>query len=194
MNLLELVRLDGDSAQKGIEWIHGAPVYRLRWKLLPLVYLNNILEVGGGKEAAGDDALNIVVLQAEEQIYGLVVGSVHDTQEIVVKPLSKLLKGLNCYAGATIMGDGNVALILDVMGLAQLGQVLAEGREQTAASKEQQAETNMERQAVLLLRCGAAGRLAVPLSLVDRLEESRGPRSSTVESGRSCSIAVRFCR
>ena len=181
VNLLELVRLDGETVKTGIEWIHGAPVYRLRGKLLPLVYLNKILAVDAEQDAAGDDSLNIVVLQADDQTYGLVVDSVHDTQEIVVKPLSKLLKGLNCYAGATIMGDGNVALILDVMGLAQLGQVLAEGREQTAAGKEQQAETSMDRQAVLLLRCGAAGRLAVPLSLVDRLEEF--PRSQIEHSG-----------
>ena len=52
------------------------------------------------------------------QTYGLVVGSFHDTEEIVVKPLGSHLKGLEEYAGATILGDGSVALILDVAGLA----------------------------------------------------------------------------
>ena len=56
---------------------------------------------------------------------------INDTQEIVVKPLGKQLKGLTVYAGATIMGDGRVALILDVLGIGQRSGVLAESREQT---------------------------------------------------------------
>ena len=64
-------------------------------------------------------AVNIVVLQAADRQFGLVVDGINDTQEIVVKPLWKHLKSLACFAGATVMGDGRVALILDVFGLAQ---------------------------------------------------------------------------
>ena len=59
------------------------------------------------------------MLQAEDRQFGLVVDGINDTQEIVVKPLGKQLKGLTVYAGATIMGDGRVALILDVLGIGQ---------------------------------------------------------------------------
>ena len=69
-----------------------------------------------------------MVLQAEQKQFGLIVDGVNDTQEIVVKPLGKQLKGLTCYSGSTIMGDGEVALILDVPGIGRLSGVLAEGR------------------------------------------------------------------
>ena len=63
--------------------------------------------------ASPPDVVNIVVLQADERQFGLVVHGVHDTEEIVVKPLGKLIKA-TVFSGATIMGDGRVALILDI--------------------------------------------------------------------------------
>ena len=70
VSLLELVRLEGEQAKKGIEWIHGAAVYRLRGNLLPLVYLNRELEVGES-QAGAEGEINIVVLQADERQFGL---------------------------------------------------------------------------------------------------------------------------
>ena len=102
-------------------------------------------------------------------------------RRLSVKPLSKLLKGLTCYAGATIMGDGRVALIPDVMGLGQLAHVVGQTREQTHVAREHQADLVAERQTVLLFRSGSAERLAVPLALVDRLEEF--PHSQIEQSG-----------
>ena len=169
VNLVELVRLESGQERQQIELIGDAPVYRLRGKLLPLVYLRDVLSLDGSGETNG--AVNIIVLQADQKTFGLVVDGVHDTAEIVVKPLSKLLKGLNCYAGATIMGDGHVALILDVMGLAQLGRVVGEGAAHAQPATDPRGEGATERQAVLLFRAGAKERLAVPLALVDRLEE-----------------------
>ena len=113
----------------------------------------------------------MVVLQAEDRQFGLVVDGINDTQEIVVKPLGKQLKGLTLYAGATIMGDGRVALILDVLGIGQRSGVLAEFFEQTRASGQQKAPVEIEQQRLLLFRAGSFARLAVPLSLVARLEE-----------------------
>jgi two-component system chemotaxis sensor kinase CheA len=170
VNLVELVRLDEGAGEQKIESIHGAPVYRLRGKLLPLVYLDKLLELGratGERESVS----TIIVLQADERTFGLVVDGVNDTAEIVVKPLSKLVKGTECYAGATIMGDGAVALILDVMGLAQLGGVIGESKEQVPGSHAHSDESAGERQAVLLFRSSGADRLAVPLAAVNRLEE-----------------------
>jgi len=178
VNLVELVRLEDGGEQK-IESIHGAPVYRLRGKLLPLVYLDQILELNRTTQQR-QSVSNIIVLQADERTFGLVVDGVNDTAEIVVKPLGKLLKGIDCYAGATIMGDGAVALILDVMGLAQRGGVIGETKEQVLSMHEHSEETAGERQAVLLFRSGDADRLAVPLSAVNRLEEF--PRNSIERS------------
>ena len=170
VNLVELVRLDEGVAEQKIESIHGAPVYRLRGKLLPLVYLDQILEFDRLEGERGHVS-NIIVLQAEERTFGLVVDGVNDTAEIVVKPLSKLLKTTECYAGATIMGDGAVALILDVMGLAQIGGIIGETKEQVIGSHAHSEESEAERQAVLLFRSSGSDRLAVPLAAVNRLEE-----------------------
>jgi two-component system, chemotaxis family, sensor kinase CheA len=178
VSLLELLRLEGDSSEKHIEHVHGTPVYRRRGSLLPIAYLNQVL---GLESAHRGEAVSMVVLQAEDRQFGLVVDGINDTQEIVVKPLSKQLKGLNVYAGATIMGDGRVALILDVLGVGQRSGVLAESREQARAAAEQKTQTGIEQQRLLLFRAGSFERLAVPLSLVARLEEF--PRSSIERAG-----------
>jgi two-component system chemotaxis sensor kinase CheA len=171
VHLLELVRLEGEQAARGVERIHGAPVYRLRGNLLPLVYLHRELQVEPAR-AADDGAVHIVVLQADDRRFGLVVDAIHDTEEIVVKPLQKPLKGLGVFAGATIMGDGRVALILDVLGLAQRAQVISGPRERARNGPEAAgAEPAGDRQTVLLVAGRDGGRLAVPLDLVARLEE-----------------------
>jgi two-component system chemotaxis sensor kinase CheA len=173
ISLLELVRLDGEDAQKGIESIQGVPVHRLRGRLLPLVYLNRELKVeDDAPDLSKLPAVNIVVLQADERQFGLVVDEINDTEEIVVKPLGKQLKGLKTFAGSTIMGDGRVALILDVLGVAQTSNVVSEGRERALSDTEQHvASVAGERQTMLLFQCGADGRMAMDLSLVARLEE-----------------------
>jgi two-component system chemotaxis sensor kinase CheA len=179
VSLLELVRLEGEQAERGIELIHGAPVYRLRGNLLPLVYLKRQLEVdgpardtGGGKALADDGAINIIVLQADDRQFGLVVDAIHDTEEIVVKPLQKQLKGISVFAGATIMGDGKVALILDVLGLAQRANVVSGVRERALGEKTASVvESRGDRQTVLLFATHDGGQMAVPLSKVARLEE-----------------------
>lgn len=298
VNLLELVRLEGEQARTKIESLYGAPVYRLRGRLLPLVYLNKTLagntsqtgtsllngsaqhpealaevfsqareahrnwmrklsqvldgslsmtaqEAGShhlcalgqwiysdGLKNHGDIAevrelerihetfhnfvydivshfnalqkekaaaryqelrglsdqilecltlaeqkilecqnVNIVVLHADGRQFGLVVDSINDTEEIVVKPLGKLLKGIPCFAGATIMGDGRVALILDVIGLAQTAKVIAETGDRSMSDKGEEQTRADERQTLLLFSAGENTRMAIPLSTVARLEE-----------------------
>src|ERR1700691_3382471 len=127
VSLLELVRLKADHVSKGIELVHGAPVYRLRGRLLPLVYLSRELKLTAPRSATkSDGAINIVVVQADERRFGLVVDQINDTEEIVVKPRRKQLKTVKTFAGSSIMGDGKVALILDVLGLAQRASVVTE--------------------------------------------------------------------
>jgi two-component system, chemotaxis family, sensor kinase CheA len=170
VSLLELVRLEGAQAERGVEEIHGAPVYRLRGNLLPVVYLSQQLEVEA--EARDQEELNIVVLQADDRQFGLVVDEIHDTEEIVVKPLQKQLKGIGVFAGATIMGDGKVALILDVLGLAQRAHVVSEVRERAMApTTSSSGIITGERQTILVCTTLDGSRIGIPLSLVARLEE-----------------------
>jgi two-component system, chemotaxis family, sensor kinase CheA len=171
VSLLELVRLEAEDKEKCIEMVYGAPVYRLRGRLLPLVYLSRELQLAPSSEHK--DAVNILILQAEGRQFGLVVDEIIDTQEIVVKPLGKQLKGIAAYSGATIMGDGGVALILDVLGLAQRAKVVSEA--QDFKPEERHSEVRHEAahasKALLLAENGKDGRVAIPLSLVARLEE-----------------------
>jgi two-component system chemotaxis sensor kinase CheA len=196
ISLLELVRLEGGEISKGIESIHGVPVYRLRGRLLPLVYLDRALGLRrepaaspAAPDGAESVAVSIVVLQADGDQFGLIVDEVHDSEEIVVKPLGRQLKGLTTYAGATIMGDGRVALILDVLGIGQRASVLAEAREQSLAATERKARSGVEQQRLLLFQAGLFERLAVPLSLVARLEAF--PRSMVERAGGNLVVQYR---
>src|SRR5271167_1173164 len=183
VSLLELVRLASDQARSGIEMVQGAPVHRLRGRLLPLVYLSRELQLAGVTEQRTQEgnAVNIVVLQADGRQFGLVVDEINDTEEIVVKPLGKQLKCVKTFAGATIMGDGKVALILDALGLAQKANVISERQDRTMAGKESSSAEKAagNRQTLLLFQTGKNGRMAIPLSLVARLEEFA---RNTVES------------
>jgi len=172
VSLLELVRLEDTKAATGIELVHGAPVHRLRGRLLPVIYLRRELRIGsldGPKNE--DDAINIVVLQADGRLFGLVVDAINDTEEIVVKPLRKQLKNIKTFAGASIMGDGKVALILDVVGLAQRAGVVSEIKEHADAAKAEMAESAAQKRSYLLFSGPDDAHMAVPLDTLARLEE-----------------------
>ena len=215
VSLLELVRIEANEVSEAIESIQGAPVYRLRGQLLPLVSLAAELGEGdslanahlaartaiagdevaeldwgrGGEEhlafgdPVDDGAVNIVVLQADDRRFGLLVDRISDSAEIVVKPLGKDLKGIGVFAGATIMGDGRVGLILDVMGLAHRAHVVDEthDRRPIEHSVRGQVEEEEHTTALLLFADASGGRMAVELDLVDRLEEF--PTSRIERSG-----------
>lgn len=176
--LVELVRLDAEQGDRLVEHVRGAPVYRLRGKLLPIVYLSEVLggqvNDGAHQEASGDDR-TIVVLQADEHQFGLIVDGVRDSEEIVVKPLQRKLKGIPAFAGATIMGDGRIALILDVAGIAKLGGLAATATSAKGESREllePLVGTPLnEAQSTLVFVPAGGGQMAVPLSQVARLEE-----------------------
>jgi two-component system chemotaxis sensor kinase CheA len=167
VGVVELVRLG--AGRRAVETVHGAPVYRLRGDLLPLVYLDRLLGlVGGTGEPPSSGTL--VVVSHDGRNIGLVVDTVLDTEEIVVKPLGKRLKGLPAYAGATILGDGRVALILDVRGVASLAGLTAKAPAAAAAAPAARTAAT-EANPLLVLAAGGGRRLAVPLGEVARLED-----------------------
>ncbi len=177
VSLLELVRLEGDRASHDIELMHSVPVYRLRGQLLPLVYLDEELGLRHRRtqeERQSADIVNIVVLQAEDRQFGLVVDHINDTQEIVVKPLGQHIKGIATYAGSTIMGDGTVSLILDVIGIAQQSHVLSQhGTRSLIDSSEGRNEQSRVGDSWLIVDPQDGTRAAIQLSTVARLEEVR---------------------
>ncbi|MFG0290879.1 MAG: chemotaxis protein CheA [Rhodopirellula sp. JB044] len=174
VNLMELVRLEGEQATSKIEWIQDAPVYRLRGELLPLVDLRSILgkPAKEASEEGDSEAINIVVLRAEDQQFGLIVEAINDTEEIVVKPLSEQIKEIPVYSGATILGDGSVALILDVPGVAQRGRVLQSGGARNPKKSDDNSSANSAKlQSLLVLGIGPKRQVAMHMSQVARLEQ-----------------------
>lgn len=176
VKLVELLRIDSTNSDNKIEMLQGQRVLRLRGDLLPLLNLAEFLapeaDQAQGREIP--DVVNIVVLKAETQMFGLIVDEIQDTADIVVKPLNRFLKTLNIYSGATVLGDGSVALILDVMGISQRLQLTSENARDTSREKElsrQQRSIDSDMQEFLLLRTHASARHAIPLDLVHRLEE-----------------------
>ncbi|WP_372594550.1 chemotaxis protein CheA, partial [Actinotalea sp.] len=165
VSLLELVALDTEADGRSIEWVRSAAVYRLRGDLLPLVDLREVF----GRPVRTATRSVIAVLQADTMRFGLLVDAVSNTEEIVVKPLSGRLKTIGMYAGATLMGDGQVALILDVQGLARRS-LTGDGLDHARST--QVDETVVEEQVEQVLVAGVGGdrRVAIPLSAVTRLE------------------------
>jgi two-component system chemotaxis sensor kinase CheA len=129
-----------------------------------------------------ESAVNIVVVSAGALKYGLVVDTLHDSEEIVVKPLGRHLTHCKGYAGATIMGDGRVALILDVMGLAQMAELTSvEGSDRAAEVAREVRAAKSDSQSLLIFRNSEDEQFAVPIGLVQRIEKIK--RSDIEEVG-----------
>lgn len=177
VNLLELVLLeDADGRPEIREVGEGSPVYSLRGELLPILYLSRILGVAD-EPAPRPQGAFILVLQSGGRRFGLVVDSVLDTQDIVVKPLGRHFAEMAAFSGATILGDGRLALILDVAGIAARGRIETDRtiRATVAASPPAPGGASgaqgVGRRQVLLMSTRTGARFAVPLDKVRRLEE-----------------------
>ncbi|WP_448622037.1 chemotaxis protein CheW [Geodermatophilus sp. URMC 65] len=173
ISLQELVSLDAEKAANAVEEVGGAPVYRLRGELLPLVRLTDVLGLTSDRH---DGHVVIAVLRSEGRRFGLVVDRVINTEEIVVKAVGGQLKAIGLYSGATVLGDGTVALILDVQALARRAlrtETSERGQEAAREAAAGAAASDTERQRMLLAAIGGGRRVAIPLDTVTRLEQVR---------------------
>lgn len=168
ISVLELVRTTAKS-EHSIEVINHAPVLRLRDRLLPLVSLRTLLRLE--KDEAQRDETFIVVTQVGTYTFGIIVDRVFDTEEIVVKPVSPILRHISMFSGNTILGDGSVIMILDPNGIASsTGEIV--GSSQTAKDSAMvRGTSDGDQQSLLVFRAGGQDLKAVPLALVARLEE-----------------------
>ena len=199
LNLVELVRLETREEKMQIESIQGSEFLKLRGDLTPVfrlsdtlsledvhrktIALQSVVEDIHNHEEKSEDlehkekdgAYNIVILSAENHFFGIIVDEILDTEEIVVKPLSSSLKHLTLFGGATIMGDGKVALILDALGFLNTihdsWQSSATEDDSILGYNEQSISDGTETQENLLFRSFDGREYAVPLALVSRLEE-----------------------
>jgi len=193
VNVQELARIPAAEVARRIDCVGSAQVLMLRDGVVPLVHLDRVLDLPGDHTGQAA-AMNVVVLSGGSFRYGLVVERLHGTVEIVVKPLGRHMKHLREYAGATILGDGCVALILDVAGLAAVaGLTPQEGRVHAAADAAAPAETHH----LLLFWNSAAESCAVPLHAVARVVkiqpeevERVGGRRTMQHRGRSLPLVM----
>ncbi|MCH7686732.1 MAG: chemotaxis protein CheW, partial [Planctomycetes bacterium] len=179
LGVVELVRLAAEDRHK-IERIHDKEVFRLRDRLLPMMQLSEILELEDSPEDDQRD-INIVVVQVGDEQFGLTVSEVFDTEEIVVKPVGRLLKDISIYQGTTILGDGRVIMILDVAGIAMQFGGLSTSSSDSETKTENESDKAGDTTSLLLFDSGNNTTMSVPLSLVARLEEF--PRESIERNG-----------
>jgi len=171
--LSELVHIPPERVATAIEWMEGTPLYRLRGRLLPLIFLSRMLSPGLPSADSGTDAaqadLFIAVLDADGRRFGLVVDGLADPEEIVVKPLSAVLKSIGLYTGATVLGSGDLALILDPSSIASRAGVAMRAAEEQVDSIADEAESDPMGSRFLLVEA-AQRRAAVPLGDVLQIE------------------------
>jgi two-component system chemotaxis sensor kinase CheA len=179
-SVVELVRLTGSQSGDSIEQVAGADVYRLRGELLPLVDLGAVL---GRPERDAEEPPLLVVLDAAGRRFGLVVAAASEIQQIVVKPLDKLVAAVKVFSGATVLGDGGIALILEVDAVASRAGILAGDAGRPAPAGKDLPPAG-ERTCLLVLRVGADRRVAVPLRDVSRLEYLAASAVEHVRAGR----------
>ena len=167
--VVELVNVNGDAEHK-IEKIKDATVLRLREQLLPVVHLSTLLKLPEPQTAHEDQF--VVVMQVGSRRYGVAVDQVLHTEEIVVKPISAMLRGINLFSGNTILGDGSVIMILDPNGVAGAIGVNADATTPHEPVIERSGDEDPDASVSLLVfRAGSNEPKAVPISLVTRIEE-----------------------
>ncbi len=180
VNIAELVRLRPSEIESRVGRIKDSEVLRLRGDLVPLIRLEEVLNVTPLQETNEEqekktrqntsNATNILVLDTGQQHFGIVVDALHDSEEIVVKPLGRHIKDCPCLSGATILGDGHVALILDVAGIAAHQQIGSIGEAASELNDQDAAASEEESQYMLLFSNHESEHFAVSMDVVSRID------------------------
>ncbi|MCX7422176.1 MAG: chemotaxis protein CheA [Planctomycetia bacterium] len=171
-NVMEMLSMRKSSGLR-IEQFHNSPVLRLRGEVLPVVYLAEQLKMSSSKPPLdAPSSVNLMILKTGTRQFALIVDRIGNSEEIVVKPFGFILDGMSEYSGATIMGDGSLALILDVRGIAQRAGLFASDRpmaQSATAYEPNESEMSVE-EAILVAEVGERHRVAFWLRGVIRIE------------------------
>jgi two-component system, chemotaxis family, sensor kinase CheA len=179
-SISELVRVKAGDARAKIQRIKRAEVFRLRGNLLPLVRLDAVLNLPEKNTPQENAALHIIVVEAGHLKYGLVVDGLHDSEEIVVKPLGRHMKDCRCMAGATVLGDGKVALILDVAGIALSAHLALPDADDFNDESDAVVERDDNVQLMLLFTNAPDEQFGIPMQVIARLERVRSDQIDSV--------------
>ena len=182
LSVVELVRT-GSNNENRLENINGTQVLRLRDRLLPVLPLSSALKLDEKEDTSKNRF--VIVMQVVSERFGLVVDEVFDTEEIVVKPISSVLRGVTEYSGSTILGDGSVIMILDPNGIARLAafDTTKAGNKTVVEETRKIKERGEQKTSLLVFSAGNDEPKACPLSLVTRLEEIESDRFEMTNRG-----------
>lgn len=190
VNIAELVRVRREELDSKIGRVNGAEVLRLRGSLLPLTRLDNVINSDSQTTADnsqslladGDEreAINIIVVETGQQRFGLIVDALHASEEIVVKPLGRHIQSCPCLSGATILGDGHVALILDVAGIANHEQIGSADEADDERTHQDSTRSQEESQYMLLFSNHESEHFAVSMGVVSRIDRVRADQIESV--------------
>ena len=167
--LAELLYVAEGDVTTAVERMGGAEFYRLRERLLPLVWLDRLLVLEGASQSSGR-GFYVAVLEAEGRRYGLVVDELLAPEEIVVKPLSAVLREIGLYSGATVLGNGMLALILDVGEVAERAGVKVVDAGPKSAEVVADVRMASAEASLLVFEERDGERKALPLEMVERIE------------------------
>lgn len=183
-NVSELVRIRSGEGESRIMKVEGSDVLRLRGKLVPIVHLREALCIGKRNEDP-NAVHNIMVVETGSVQYGLVVDTPPDAEEIVVKPLGRHLKDCTEYAGSTILGDGRVAMILDVSGIASSANLLTAETAESDSGRAERSDAGAEADEadLVLFRNHPTELFAIPLGLLSRIERFERSKVKAIAKG-----------
>ncbi|MGD0445654.1 MAG: chemotaxis protein CheA [Edaphobacter sp.] len=167
--LVELVDIPNQEFAQLVQRIGSAELYRLREHLLPMIWLDRLLGLGG-ESLETSLGHYMAVLEAEGCRYGLVVDELMSPEEIVVKPLSPVLREIGLFSGATVLGNGTLALILDVGAAAARAGVKPIEEEDTQLETREPAIQEQVGESFLIFEDRDRERTALPLDMVERIE------------------------
>jgi two-component system chemotaxis sensor kinase CheA len=180
-SLTELVYVPKRDAESVMERVGTAELFRLRDGTLPIVWLDRLLGLERSVNTM-ERGFYIAALDAEGRRFGLVVDDLKAPEEIVVKPISRVLREIGLFSGATLLGNGVLALILDVTAVAIRAGVRpvaepAVKQESNDPLPDQRAESELENSMVIYESWklgsapgGSGKQMAIPLSAVERIE------------------------
>jgi two-component system, chemotaxis family, sensor kinase CheA len=167
--LVELVDIPQREFTQVVQRIGSSELYRLRERLLPMVWLDRLL--GLDADCPEDSKGHyLAVLEAEGCRYGLVVDDLMSPEEIVVKPLSPVLREIGLFSGATVLGNGTLALILDIGATAARAGVKPIEEEIAGIGAGEAAVLEDAGTQFLIFEDRARERTALPLDVVERIE------------------------
>lgn len=168
----ELIQVHLDS-KSTLDDIGGVPVYKLRGRLLPIIGLDRLLTLSSGDDSSKPKPIDcVVVVNTGSAVFGLAVDTIVESLDVVVKPIHPAIKQAGHFSGAAVLGDGKIALALDIAGLANYAAIdgLSIEAESSADAAQKKAEKEQERD-FLIVRMAKDRRIAIPIDKIFRLEK-----------------------